>query len=314
MNVLEAYKKQVQEQELYTKISDYIESGKDFKYFRCEYYKEIFNSIRYKKPEYYNLKKVEYLNSEEYRFYKIPVVSGVGQSSNKTEYIEEDGIQYNKETGEQRTEESINHSLYTSLNRTKQKIYDYALANDWTEGYFFTITFNPDYVDSFNYDECYKRVYQFLKNVKSQNKDFKYIFVPEFHKSGRIHFHGLGANCENLILVNSGKVKNGKKIYNINMRSYKYGFSTVSKIEDTNKISLYITKYITKELITNTKGQHRYLFSKNLNIPTITTELIDVDEMELNKMLLEKNENFKYKKVSGGDSFPNTIDYIHLKK
>ena len=314
MNVLDAYKKQAQEQELYKKIVEYIDSDKEFKYFKCDYYKDKFNSIRYQKPEYYNLKKVEYLNCEEYRLYKIPVVSGVKQITSKTEYEEKDGIQYNRETGEQRTEESINHSLYTSLNRTKQKIYDYALANDWTNGYFFTITFNPDFVDSFNYDECYKRIYQFLKNVKAQNKDFKYIFVPEFHKSGRIHFHGLGTNCENLIFVDSGKVKNGKKIYNINMRSYKYGFTTVTKVQDTNKVSSYITKYITKELITNTKGKHRYLFSKNLDAPTVSTELVYDEDKEFNEMLIEHNKNYQYKKVSGGDNSPNTITYYHLKK
>lgn len=314
MNVFEAYEKQLQEQELFKKINEYIKSGKDFKYFKCDFYKDKFNSIRYRKAEYYNLKCVEYLNSKEYRFYKIPIVSGIVQSSSKTEYEEVDGIQYNKQTGQQRTEESIKHSLYTSLNRTKQKIYDYALANDWTDGYFFTLTFNPELVDSFNYDECYKRVYQFLKNVKSNDSDFKYIFVPEFHKSGRIHFHGLGVNCDSLKLVDSGKTVNGKKIYNINLRSYKYGFTTVSKIEDTNKVSAYITKYITKELIDGTKGKHRYLFSRNLDVPTISTELIDIDDKELNEILLERNENFQYKKVLGGDDFPNTIEYIHLKK
>lgn len=315
LNVLDAYKKQVQEQKLFNKITEYIESGKDFRYFKCEYYKEKFNSIRYKEPEYYNVKHIEYLNSEQYIFYAFPVKTNFGTFTTKTRYIEEDGIQYNKETREQRTEESIKHSMYSSLNRTKQKIYDYALANDWGSGYFFTITLNPEFVDSFNYDECYKRIYQFLKNVKSKNPNFKYIFVPEFHKSGRIHWHGLGVNCENLKLVDSGKVVNGKKIYNINSRSFKYGFTTVSKVEDTTKVSAYITKYITKELISNTKGKHRYLFSKNLDVPTVSTELIEIDEMELNKMLLERNKNFKYKKVFTGHSdSANTIEYIHLNK
>jgi len=314
LNVFEAYEKQAQEQELCKKITDYISSGKDLKNFKFEYYLEKFNAFRYKKTEFYNLKKVEYLNCVEFRMYKLPIMSGVKQTTSKTEYKEIDGIQYNKQTGEQRTEESIKRSLNTSLKRTKQKIYDYALANNWEDGFFFTLTFNPDYVDSFNYDECLKRVCQFLKNVKSQNPNFKYIFVPEYHKSGRIHFHGLGTNCENLILIDSGKVKNGKKIYNINSRSYKYGFSTVSKIEDTNKVSSYITKYITKELITNTKGKHRYLFSKNLDIPTITTELIDSEDKELTKTLMEGSKKFQYKKVSGGGDFPNTITYYHLKK
>ena len=151
--------------------------------------------------------------------------------------------------------------------RTKKKIYEYAFANDWSGGWFFTITFDPEQVDSFNYEECYNRVYQFLKNVKDQNPDFKYLFVPELHKSKRWHFHGISVNCDKLKFEKSGIVKNGKEIYNINKRSFKYGFTTATKIESTEKVSNYITKYITKELITMSKGQHRYLYSKNLAKP-----------------------------------------------
>ena len=59
----------------------------------------------------------------------------------------------------------------------------------------------------------------------------------------------------------------GEEIYNINKRSFKYGFTIATKIESTEKVSNYITKYITKELITMSKGQHRYLYSKNLAKP-----------------------------------------------
>lgn len=74
------------------------------------------------------------------------------------------------------------------------------------------MTFNPDHVNSFDYDECYNRTYQFLKNVKRQNPDFKCIFVPEYHKSGGIHFHGIGTDCDNLKFEDSGITKKGKKI------------------------------------------------------------------------------------------------------
>lgn len=273
---------------------------------------KLFNSLFSK--EYYNVKHVEYLNCEEYRFYKIAISRGIS-TKNKTKYVEIDGVQYNASTGKERTSKSIEHSKYTSLNRTKQKIYDYALSNDWTGGYFFTITFNKDLVDRYNYKECYNRIYQFLKNVKSKNQDLKYIFVPERHRDGAWHFHGICVNCDNLKLIDSKIKKNGKKIYNINSRSFKYGYTTVSEIEDTKKVSSYITKYITKELIEHTKNQHRYLFSKNLDIPIISTELRYDYEIKLDKLLLERcNKNFEYKKVHGDDNSANVIEYIHLKK
>ena len=256
------------------------------------------------------------MNSEEYVFYSNPIASGLKKSFNNTvEYEEKDGIQYNKETGEQRTEESIKHSMYNSLNRTKQKIYDYALANDWSNGYFLTITFNQKFVDRYNYAECYKRINTFLKILKRNNPDLKYLFVPEQHKDGAWHFHGLIVNCDNLILIDSGKTSKGKKIYNIDSKTYKYGFTTATKIEDTNKVSAYITKYITKELIESTKGQHRYLFSKNLEVPTVTTEWVtDINDIELKKMLIERSERFQQKKVLGETESPNTIEYYRLRK
>lgn len=70
--------------------------------------------------------------------------------------------------------------------------------------------------------------------------------MPERHKDGACHFHGLLTNCDNLKMVDSGKfskgkhiynheVKGSKKIYNINSRNWKYGFTTATKIEDTKK-------------------------------------------------------------------------------
>ena len=141
--------------------------------------------------------------------------------------------------------------------------------------------------------------------------DFKYIFVPEFHKSGRIHFHGIGINCDKLILEDSGIKKNGKKIYNVNSKTFRYGLTTVSKIEDTQKVSSYITKYITNEMITATKGKHRYLCSRNLD--TAEVENIMIDDKEVFMKSVECNPNVISKKTytnNNGDE----ITYIKIKK
>lgn len=275
------------------------------------------------KPKLYNIKHIEYLNKDEYRLYEIPFIVGQSTSFSKAQYEEVDGIQINKSTGKQRTNESIEHTNKSSLNRTKQKIYDYAFSNDWSNGWFFTLTFDNAKIENrYDYDICYKRIYQFLKNIKDYNPDCKYLFVPEQHKDGAWHFHGILTNCDNLKMVDSGKyakgkkiydheVKGSKKIYNVNTRSWKYGFTTATKIEDTNKVSSYITKYITKDMIKNTSGKHRYIYSKNLDIPIVSNELDDIKAVE---NLLTANKNFDYKKVYACDSTSNTITYIHIKK
>lgn len=114
----------------------------------------------------YNVKHTTYFNKEEYILYSLPIVTNFASQTKKVEYfVGADGKEYNLKTGAVRSNESIETSAFSSLKRTKKKIYEYAFANNWSGGWFFTITFDPEQVDSFNYEKCYNRVYQFLKNV-----------------------------------------------------------------------------------------------------------------------------------------------------
>ena len=104
----------------------------------------------------------------------------------------------------------------------------------------------------------------------------------------------------------------GEEIHNINKRSFKYGFTTATKIESTEKVSTYITKYITKELITMSKGQHRYLYSKNLAKPQ--SETLFEEDLKFMELLLSKNKDLvKSKKVKDEERGIETT-YITIKK
>lgn len=164
-------------------------------------------------------------------------------------------------------EKAEQRSFAVSRTRSVNKIYDIARCNDWN--YFFTLTFNPEKVDSFDYDLCTKKLSQWLKNMKKKSPDMKYIVVPEKHKSGRYHFHGLFANCEELGFVDSGKRdKKNRVIYNVG--SYRLGFSTATCITDCDKASAYMCKYITKDLVDCTKGKKRYWASRNVELPEVS--------------------------------------------
>lgn len=78
-------------------------------------------------------------------------------------------------------------------------------------------------------------------------------------------------------------------IWIISKRSFKYGFTTPTKIVSTEKVSNYITKYITKELIIMSKGQHRYLYSNNLAKPQSETLL--EEDLKFMELLLSKNKD-----------------------
>ncbi len=183
-------------------------------------------------------------------------------------------------------------SIYQSMARTKKSIYDYAFANDWE--WFLTFTFNPQIVDRYNFDDVSKKMSNWFNLTrKRKSKDLKYLCVPEQHKDGAWHFHAIISNIGNLAMIDSGKTDStGKAIFNI--KDFRLGFSTATKVSDTSKVSSYISKYITKDLVEHTFNKKRYWVSKNLNRPIEIKTFHDSEHYE-QKLLnnIQYSEGFK---------------------
>lgn len=157
------------------------------------------------------------------------------------------------------------HSISVSRSRTIRKVFDYSACNDFS--YFLTMTFNPQLVDSFNYDECVKKMSNWLKNFRITKASFSYIGVPEKHKSGRFHFHFLVSSEIAPYLIDSGhKDRGGHTVYNI--LGFKWGFTTAIEIYETGgRLASYLSKYITKDLCNSEFGKKRYWHSTDLQLP-----------------------------------------------
>ncbi len=158
------------------------------------------------------------------------------------------------------------HSSYVSMARTRKMVYNYALSNGWD--WFVTMTFSPKKVDRYNYTECSKKLKSFIDAARRICPDMRYIFVPELHKDGAFHFHGLLADCPALEFVFSGKVKNKRRVFNI--PGFSYGFTTATKVSDSKKSANYLSKYITKDLCSVSPNKKRYWASRNLELPEVT--------------------------------------------
>lgn len=152
---------------------------------------------------------------------------------------------------------------FDSLRRTKTKISDITICNDFD--LFCTFTFSPEKVnDRADTSECKSKMQKWLKNQREIHGKFKYVIVPEYHKDGKsLHFHALFKNYKGS-LKDSGKLQRGRKVYNIT--SYRTGFTTAVKIDNIEKVSSYIKKYITKEM-PKFEGKKRYWCSDNLKRP-----------------------------------------------
>lgn len=179
---------------------------------------------------------------------------------------------------ENRTKEQEEHCKNYSIKQTKNRIYDIARANTWE--WFITLTFDRKKKDSSDYEIVTQALQNFLENLsKRQCPNLKYLIVPELHADGEhYHFHGLLANCDGLNFRYSGKndYKSKRPIYNIT--NWKLGFTTATQVGDTNRVSSYITKYITKECIAVLKEKKRYYASHNVNRPTEEYTIVNRDE------------------------------------
>ena len=235
----------------------------------------------------YNVRTYNYLDGQQIRVYKNMIVK------HPEDWVAPIKKQDEKKTTKTQGVKDEERSNKNSQNRTIQKIYEITRSNMWE--YFITLTFDPKKVDSFDYADVTAKLNDWLANVKRRYApDLRYIVVPELHKSGRYHFHGMIANCGNMEFVDSGKVTaSGDPIYNIG--NYNLGFTTATKVKDNQKVSAYITKYITKELCASTTGKKRYWASRNLDKAVIEEYVLK--KSEINDMIESLTENIDYAKT-----------------
>lgn len=260
----------------------------------------------------YNLKVIHYKERDSIRLYSRPIVC------KDRKEVDADGCIYVPDVVEKElevgpfgeikktiTDDDDNRSAKVSMNRTVNKIYSICRSNYWD--YFFTLTFAPDKVNRYDFDDCQQKMTTFLNNLrKRQAPDMKYIIVPEKHKDGAWHFHGLFANIGNCSLIDSGKKDNkGRVIYNLG--NYKLGWSTVTSVEHSEKASSYLVKYINKDLCSELKNRKKYFPSRNLEQAKEETFLIEGSYLDKLKLF---SSNASYLKSVKSDFVD--VTYIEL--
>lgn len=180
--------------------------------------------------------------------------------------------------------------LHNSLSRSRSAVWELARYNPWV--WFFTLTINGLLHDRYDLDTTYRTLAKWINNYNSRTDAcIKYLIIPELHKDGAIHFHGLcfGIPEEHLtkftIQDNIPKrlkdmLINGHELYNWPAYATKFGFVTFEHIRDFERCAAYMTKYITKDLQNSSieLNHHLYYCSKGLK----RAELIYKGEMKKN--------------------------------
>lgn len=160
-------------------------------------------------------------------------------------------------------------ALERSIRRSQRRVRDYVLCNQFD--IFFTLTIANDRMDSIR---SIRKINTHFKNQRDRNGRFDYLLVPEYHKNGALHCHGVARNYTGRMkLSRSSKtnrqiVSHGKPVYEF--AEYKLGFTKVQYIgnttEDQSRVGNYISKYITKDMV-SIFGKKRYWASQGLRKP-----------------------------------------------
>ena len=221
---------------------------------------------------------------------------------NFSEYKDTSAILMNEEKAEE------NDYLQKSINRTKTKISDYVLCNNFS--HFATFTFDPSNskVNGEENRKDFKKMSSLLKkwlnteqvnHFRRHGRKFRYLIVPERHKNNAWHFHALLEGYQNETegfytrknkYITVSELKKTKKDKNRKfIVRYKLGRSEIAPIKDKTKMSSYIKKYITKELIQD-KNAKRYWASRNLKTPEIIPNFISESQKIPEQFLIAKHD------------------------
>lgn len=183
------------------------------------------------------------------------------------------------------TIQALQRSIRSASKRSKDNFYGYAQANDWE--YFVTLTFSPEVVNRYN-DMAVIHLWSNFQNwCKHKYKDCKMLMIPERHKDGALHFHGLMSDIRfNLIPAIDPHTekplysKTGAPLFSI--KDWTNGFSTLAiipKEDNYRRVVNYMEKYISKDGNIG-YNQKRFFRTRNLLFKNKSILLYDDCEFE----------------------------------
>ena len=154
--------------------------------------------------------------------------------------------------------------LDASLVRSRSVIKQLAYCNDWD--WFCTLTFRAE---RYELETTVKTFSAWLKmRNNNRNTNIKYLIIPEGHKDGAIHCHGLlrGLPSHEVRQFNRKDYPRIKEelitlgYFDWLPYADKFGHVSLGQIKSRDAVSQYITKYITKDMAMAVTEQHAHTY------------------------------------------------------
>ncbi|MBE6904713.1 MAG: hypothetical protein E7476_00325 [Ruminococcaceae bacterium] len=150
--------------------------------------------------------------------------------------------------------------LDNSISRTRSRIFELALCNPWE--FFVTLTLDPLKYDRFNLPAFRRDLSQWIRNQRRlHGVDFRYLLIPEMHEDGAWHMHGLVSG-----LRDDAFEFNAQGFLDYSPYREKFGYISLSRVRSHERVSRYVTKYISKDFAARAGelGAHLFYASRGL--------------------------------------------------
>lgn len=231
--------------------------------------------------------------------------------------------------GRQSDDHQVNDTkLDSNFSRARNMVLQYALCNPWD--YFFTGTLDPEKWQRNNLDAF---MTDFAQKIRDWRKDygvtFQVLLIPEHHKDGAWHVHGLIRGLPRWCLYGfywiplhdfgmnapfPKKLCNGNFLYWADFMD-RYGFCSLAPIKDPIATAFYISKYVSKDLSRRAgdKGKHLYFHSRPLKkaekasdiwLYNETLEEFCVNDYDFCKTGMVEDAHWSFPFVWDGAEFP----------
>lgn len=188
---------------------------------------------------------------------------------------------------------SVNdEKLEVNIFRARSIVYAYALCNPWD--WFVTFTLDKTKYNRYALEIFHKALTQWLRDYnRKYGLKIKFLLLPEQHKDGAWHIHGLlyGLPVEHLTPFTlqerlpkyiRDQLEKGDSIYNWEPYAAKFGFCDIEPIRDNESACKYVLKYITKDLsrCVSELNAHMYYCSRGLRRAETLKQGVLIDRFE----------------------------------
>lgn len=168
-------------------------------------------------------------------------------------------------------EQEARKRFLSSISRSRSMIYQLAICNPWD--YFFTCTIDKKKMDRYDRFGFMSRLAQWLRDQRKKPgyESLAYLLIPEQHKDGAWHVHGLMRGLPESALSYFVPFVHPRDLVEGGFRNWedcsvKFGYCSLGRIRSIDRVSGYVVKYVTKDMASGNQevGNHLYYASWGL--------------------------------------------------